>query len=256
MKKWLFRLLVLCVTMIAFALFALNVVSGTSDTQKRGLEQAFSRIFEGNASFGTLKAFQIFPQLMISVGDLSVSRTSGGKILLDEVDIGFSFTDIIFKTRRIEKLHLKNLHVDAGTYLPMTLVLDEASIYKGDTNDTGKFMFQGRYGGAALKGQIDMVASHSLWRGDVAQYVFRDSNAFAMNIGSVQISGDFAPYAATDAGFRNLTIFAAKSTGKQDCKIGANKSFAPSLFFTDVVTPFADIKNPEDFKDVCSKVSQ
>ncbi len=246
MKKWIFRLLLVVVTVIAFGLFALNILSGTGDTQKRGLEQAFSGIFQGNTKFGTLKTFNLFPHLTIAVSNLEINRTTGEKIVAEDVDIGFGLSDVLFKTRKIEKFTLKNVHVDQGIYLPLNLFIEGATLSKDNKSGKGQFAFHGQYGSSPLQGQFDMVATG----GNVPNYAFVEDNPFTMTLGSVMVSGVFSPYVATGGTVKNIALSAATKTGKKSCS-SSDKVIASSAFFHDILADLSKIKTPDDFHAVC-----
>lgn len=250
MKKWLLRILIAMVVIAGLGLLSLQILSGTSDSQKRGLEQAFSTIFRGDASFGTLKTFNLFPHTVMAVENLRILRDAGASVQADEMSIGFGAGDLILKNRRIEVFHLKNFKMSAGFYLPFELSLTDAGLYAGDTKDKGKFAFEGFYGGQALKGQIDMWSA----AGTPPKYSFEDDNKFTINLGSFQLSGDLAPYVGKGGEIKNLRIFTATKAGKKNCDMPADKSIPSGVFFYDVLAGITKIKDPSAFDAYCKEL--
>lgn len=250
MKKWILRLLMVVVFLIAGGLFTLNIVSGTSETQKKGLEQAFSKIFRGTATFGKLQTFNLFPQLTIHVQNLAIIGAPGGDIAAEDAEMSFALLDVVLKNRLIQNLHFKNLRIDEGVYLPLAIFLENAGTYISDTKDSGKFAFQGTYGGQPLKGEFAMI----LKTGARPKFTFDTDNHFVMNVGSVQLSGIFSPYIVNGGQIKNLKLYAAKKDGQQSCEIAEDKIFGGGVFFRDILTQAAKVKNAADFMTACGKV--
>ncbi len=251
MKKWLFRLLVLIAVVIAFTLFALQVLSGTSDTHKRGLEQAFSEIFKGDAQFGTLKAFNLFPQFTVEIEKLQIAGINNlGNLTADHFLIVFGSIDLVTKNRQIENFQIKNLYVSEGVFTPLSLQLDELGLQPTDKPDAGKLNFKGKYGTHDLSGEF----ATGVKPGARPKYFFNDQNLFAMNVGFAQLSGVFNPYASGGAKMSDLKIFAQKTNGHLECKIYEGKDIDFSAFVKDVVGKASEAKAPQDITKLCESL--
>jgi hypothetical protein len=248
MKKWIFRLLVLIAVLGALALFGLQIASGTSDSHKRGLEQAFSQIFGGEATFGTLKTFNLFPQFSIEVEKLQVMGIkNAGNMTADNLLISFGPIDLITKARIIENFHLKNFVATEGVFTPLALHLSDVGIYPNEKKDAANLTLSGTYGDHDLKGQFAMDMKAGLR----AKYSFKEDNDFAINLGSVQISGLFSPYTANGAVMHNIKMFAQQKDGRVECNLPPEKNFEFGVFFKDVLGEILAIKTPADLTTLC-----
>ena len=246
MKKWILRLLITCIVIIAMALVALNIISGTGPTQKQGLEQAFSQMLGGQAQFGTLKTFNLFPDLAFEVETFSLSTASESNMSADKIRIVFGLSDLVLKTRKIKALQVENLHIDKGIYFKLDLDATTANTTKDG------FVFSGTYGGKPLQGRFEMTSTG----GTNPNYGFADDNDFTINIGAVQISGLFSPYAAEGSVVKNLTIFAATKNSKQSCNIAPEKTIPTHALFQEVITDLSSVTTPTGFEEICNKLKK
>lgn len=253
MKKWTLRVLIALVVMACMGLLMVKIVSGTGEPQQKGLEQTFSKIFGGEARFGKLLTFNLFPQFTVDINALEISGIHGtGQARADEFRVGFGAIDLITKNRKIEKFFLKNLYMGDGVYFPVALDLAEAGIFAGDAKDTGKFAFSGTFGDMPLKGEVAMVMEDGYQR----KFHFADENPFVINIGSIQLSGQYVPYGGNGALVRGLGFFAATSKGRQTCDIAQDKTFAGDVFFKDTLAEFTKVNSATGFDDLCARLKK
>lgn len=253
MKKWIFRILLTVAVVGALALFGLQIASGTSDSHKRGLEQAFSQIFRGQASFGALKTFNLFPQFSIEVEKLQVSQINEvGNMSADQMLISFGPIDLILKNRVIENFRLKNFHVSEGVYTPLPLNITDAGIYPNEKNDAANFMFTGTYGEQELKGQFAMAMKSGIR----PKYFFHEGSDFAINLGAVQASGLFNPYSPDGALMSEIKIFAQQKSGKIECNLPPEKTVGLTAFLRDILGQVAAVKSPADLTKLCDTLKK
>ena len=253
MKKWILRILITVAVLGALALFGLQIVSGTSESHKRGLEQAFSQIFGGQAIFGELKTFNLFPQFTIAIEDLQISRVNEtGSMSADQVLIAFGPLDLLLKNRVIEDFHLKNFKIGEGVYTPLNIHLTDAGIYPNEKKDAANFILTGTYGPHELKGQFAMEMASGMR----PKYSFTETGEFAMNLGAVQISGIFNPYGETGAAFSKLTLFAQQKDGRIECTLPPEKTVALQAFFKDVLGQIVTIQSPSDLTKLCDTLKK
>ncbi len=240
MKKWILRTLVFVVVLIGLFLAALNLLSGTGESQKRALEQAVSGVFQGQASLGKLTKFTIFPHLTIAAQELVVASAERGNIAADEAEISFGFFDILFSRRTIEKFHLANISVSGAGYLPQPLSIIQADILPGpiDKPETARFEARGTYAGQPLTVTFDMESIPDT----PPRYRFREENAFMIDISGIQVSGIFSPHFAAGTEFRQMKVLGPKNSVV--CEVAPEKMMAASVFFHSLIT------NP---KAVCEK---
>jgi hypothetical protein len=253
MKKWIFRILITLVVLGGLALFGLKIVSGTSDKHKRGLEDAFSQIFQGTAKFGQLKAFNLFPQLTIEIEDLEISGINvTGTINVAQAEIGFGPLDLLLKNRKIEKFYLKDLDIDEGVYTPLSLYLADAGLYKDDKNETGRFAFSGRYGTQPLNGQIDMTVES----GATPKYLFKDRNNLILTIGAVQLEAVFIPYEKIGPQISDINVSGEGKGMKVECSLPADKVISLTQFLRDIVAKSAEVASTDDLKKLCANLKK
>lgn len=253
MKKWIFRILMTIAVLGALALFGLQISSGTSDSHKKGLEQAFSQIFRGQATFGALKTFNLFPQFSIEIENLYISNIQNiGVLSADQMLISFGPIDLITKSRVIEDFHLKNFIVTEGVYTPLTLHLKDAGIYPNENKDAANMVLTGTYGEQELKGQFAMAMKS----GVRSKYFFNNENDFTMNLGAVQISGLFKPYSEHGAVMSNLKMAAQGKKGNLECVLPPEKALELSAFFRDVLGKMTTIKSPADLTKLCDTLKK
>lgn len=253
MKKWIFRLLVLIAVLGALALFGIQIASGTSDTHKRGLEQAFSQIFGGEATFGKLKTFNLIPQFAVEIEDLHVLQIKGvGNMSADNLLIAFGPIDLITKSRVIEDFKLKNFTANAGVFTPLALSLTDVGIYPNEKRDAANLNISGKYGDKELKGQFAM----SMKSGVRSKYTFNDDNEFTMNLGAFQISGLFSPYAEKGANMHHVKMFAQAKEGRLECNLPPEKSLELTAFFKDLLGQIETVKTPAELKTICDTLSK
>lgn len=251
MKKWILRLLIVLLVAMCFFLFALKIVSGTGDAQKRGLEQAFSEIFQGQASFGQLRAFNIFPQLSLGIDKFVISNIQGrGELFVNRVDLAFGPMDVLAKRRKIEAFHVEGLEASEGLYTPLSLSLTDAGIYKGAQEGGAVFSFSGMYGTQALKGSVDMVSEGGMR----PKYAFGAHNPFTVNIGAVQITGVFTPYVVHGSQVNQIRFGAKTAQNHQSCTLPTEKTLSLLEFFKDVVGQVSTLKSSKDFDIMCKKL--
>lgn len=251
MKKWIFRILVTIVVLGGMVLFGLNILSGTSDKHKRGLEEAFSQIFQGTAKFGQLKAFNLFPQFNIEIENLEISGIgTTGMMSIGAAEIGFGPLDLILENRKIEEFYLKDLKISSDVYTPLSIHLADAGIYKGDSPDMGKFAFSGVYGAQPINGQIDMA----MQAGVRPKYFFNDRNILVMTVGAVKINAVFSPYSPTGPELRQIMLSGEGKGMKMECALPTDKVIPLQQFMKDVIAKTADVESADDLKTLCQNL--
>lgn len=251
MKKWLFRILMIMIVIGGLALFGLQIVSGTSDKHKQGLEEAFSQIFQGSAKFGALKAFNLFPQFSIEIENLEISGIAVSGIMnIAKAEIGFGPIDLILKNRKIEKFYLKDLTISAGVYTPLSLKLADAGIYKDEATGNGKFAFSGNYGTHPINGQIDMAVE-----GNVRpKYFFNEKNNLILTINAVVVKAAFSPYATTGPEISQITLSGEGKNMKMECSMPSDKIISLQKFMSDVIAKSAEIQSTSDLEKLCNNL--
>lgn len=249
MSKWILRLLMVVVFLGAFFLFALKIASGPGEQQKAGLEQAFSRVFQGDASFEQLVAFNLFPQFKISIqGVRVVGAFNAGNITAEKFDIAFSAMDLILKTRKAEQFSIKNMVADKGVLAPKMISITESGLYPN--GDKGLFNFKGKYGDKDIHGQMDI----GIDKGNTPKFFLKESNDFKMNIGAVQLNGAYVPF-EKDGGYMTKISFLTTAKRRQlDCTLAEDKHMPAKEFFTLIVVPLSTLDSEAQFQPICDSL--
>lgn len=253
MKKWIFRILITFSVLCGLVLFGLRISSGTSDTHKRGLEQAFSQISLGHATFGALKTFNLFPQFSIEVADLRITNLKGmGALSADHILISFGAFDLILKNRKIEAFHVQNLTVSQGVYTPLDFYIKDAGIYPDQNQDSAHFILAGAYGSEELKARFRM----SMIRGVRPKYFFNQQNEFTMTVAGNEIQGLFHPYETGGAVMSHLEIRSQKKKTSMKCLLPPEKVISISIFFGHIFADHESIRSEGDFNQFCESLKK
>jgi hypothetical protein len=114
--NWLLRITIFLIVLIGICLFMLTTLSGTSDSHRQGLEQAFSQAANEPIEITELKKFFIFPQFRVETGFIQSLRPSGNApaFSLQSLTLGFGFYDILFRTKKIQDFQIENLRLASG----------------------------------------------------------------------------------------------------------------------------------------------
>lgn len=106
---WAIRILLILVVLIGACVFMLSMMGGTSDSHRKGLEQAFSDFLQADVTVNRVGEFNIIPQLSIKAeGIHGVFRETKNEFLLDHFGLAFGFTDLMTGRKKIEDFQLNN----------------------------------------------------------------------------------------------------------------------------------------------------
>lgn len=185
--KWLFRILLACIVLIAAGLFVLKILSGTSDSHRRGLEQAFSELSGSTVKIGELTTFNIAPQFVLEMRDVRGENKNG---LLDfraeDLRVAFSFADILFKRPRIEDLQAHNLIIEAGFGAKQPLTIKSLTLMPAEKELPARFQFDGNYGAAPFNGFLEVARVPLMGR---PSYSVAASSVLRIELGRLHLNG-------------------------------------------------------------------
>lgn len=187
--KWVFRILMISVVTGALLIFALNILSGTSDAHRRGLEQALSDIFRTNVTIGTLKEFNIFPVFQIEMENVQGSfGTADGEVRAGNVVLAFRFFDLLFGRDLVKDIQVQHLTITPGIIGTHGLKIMSAGIVPIKVQ-AGRpfFKLQGEYGGLPIAASLELEVVGGM------QPVYRIKNDLParVDIGKMSVSGKF-----------------------------------------------------------------
>ena len=261
MKKWIFRLLIVFAVLTAIALFTLKIVAGTSAPQKNGLEQAFSQIFRGEATFRELKKFNLIPQMNISIEGLDVQKVSGtGRIEAEKLEIAFGPLDLLLKNRVIEVFQVENLKVSEGVVGVDKIHLKEAMLRPKAGDDkaalpTGEFYIDGSVGDYPIRGSLDMKLDTS-YR---PKYSFNPENPFQLALGDAVIKGLYYPFDVIGGEVGQVQLTYTRQGQSATCQSNGTTKLAMRDFAVAVLAGVTSAKSAPDiqasiWQDLCGKL--
>lgn len=163
--KWIFRILLTLCIFVGMGLFGLSILSGNSDTHRRGLEQAMSNIFHTNVRILKLQTFNFFPQFVIDAEDVEGISTSGAVTFhAQRILVAFSLFDILSKRGLIEDLQIKDLTLQEGVVGPQELVFSSMKIIPSTAGKPPYVDIKGTYGGTPLAATLELTLVPNRWR--------------------------------------------------------------------------------------------
>ena len=179
---WIIRILLILVALIALSLLALSNIGGTSESHKKGLEQAFSDFLKADVQIGKIDEFNILPQLSFKLaGVKGVFADSKNEFMVDRLDIAFGFWDLAMGNGRIEGFQLKNLRFSKDSAYDFKL--ETAGIEK---SKDASFAFQGEFGGEAFDARIPLKTDDSAR----PSYSFDQKNIVTGHYGRLALKAD------------------------------------------------------------------
>lgn len=240
MKSWIIRILLTIIILIAMTIGALNFIGGTSDTHKRGLEDAFSATLQGEVTFGKLNGFNILPQLGIDITDFTAANVMGlGDISAKHLEFSFNFFDVILKRRQLTSLDIKDMLIDKGVYGNEKVKFDTAVLVPQSDVQAPGFSIKGSYGDKPL---TLFVSMKKMSTSIPAAYGFDTSNPFTLTIGNISVTGNYVPNTAENTALHDLKI----TQGDTSCKeLSVGNRFTITSFSGHI---FAELVNAEHGK--------
>ena len=247
MIKWTLRLLFVIICMIGAALLMLNILSGTGESQKKGLEGAFSQVFQGQAHIGALKTFNILPQFDVDAADITIDLKNNTTIKAEQVRIAFAFVDLFKGNHHIEALNLKNIDIGKDILGPFPVKIGTASIQQKN-GENGELVVDGVLDAQKLHLTLDLQSFPT----PRPSYALRESNPFQIDLGTVKTSGHLVPYKPDYKAFTNVTV---EAFGKV-CAFGEDSAITGDVFFADVLMAQTHLKNAKDFMKYCTTITK
>jgi hypothetical protein len=187
--KWIFRVLMISVIGGALFIFALNILSGTGEAHRRGLEQALSDIFKAPVKIGTLKAFNIFPIFHIEMENVRASYDQGnGEIRAGHVVLSFRFFDLMFGRDLIRDLQVTDLMITPHIIGEHWLRIESAGIVPAQSQaDQPSFKMSGEYGGIPVEAVLALEGAGGIQ----PAYSVANNLPASLAFGKIGISGKF-----------------------------------------------------------------
>lgn len=248
MKKFILWTLLIFISLIGLALLSLNLVSGTGDSQRRGLEQVFSDAFKGTASIEKLTHFNIAPQFLIGLENLNViNMEGGGSLSVARAQIGFGFLDLILKSRRIESFAVENVKLTGTALDGQEIIIDKAMIEPATDGTSGMLTVTGKIGRQNLA--ADMAFDYdAAVRGS---YSLPAESPFHLTLGKIVVSGVFAPMPNDQRGFTKLHLEA----GRESCNQPAGQQLSAQVFFTGLLPRLSQVKASDNLQSLCALIA-
>ncbi|MDY0029508.1 MAG: hypothetical protein RBR86_06150 [Pseudobdellovibrionaceae bacterium] len=203
MKKWIIRLLLTIIILCGIFIGGLKLISGTGDTQKTSLENAFSSSTGGVVQFGKLLTFNIFPDLIIEVENFMVSYDGqDGDIKADHINLSFGLFDLLAKNRRIKDFSITNMTIQKGKLMNEYTVIETGGI-ETPADAAPYYKVIGKYNSVPMSLTLNMIlASPTI----PPSFSFGNENPFILEIGATKLTGVFSPYVTDNASLINLSV--------------------------------------------------
>lgn len=162
MKIWIIRILLTVIILTGLMLGTLNLLEGTGESQKHGVEQIFGGATHGNATIGQLNKMTLFPQINIDASDVTINNFLGkGTVTAERIMFSFNLLDLILNRKRINALDMEYLTISPGLLNTLPFDLDYVRI----TPEPQPFVeANGTYNQVpfALKTGMEMIPIHQM----------------------------------------------------------------------------------------------
>lgn len=252
MKTWIIRILMSIIVLVALMIGGLNLLAGTSDAHRNGLESAFTGALRGETTFGALTAFNIFPQFSVDIDKLYASGVYGrGDLQARTVKFSFNFIDLILKRRRINSIEINDLVIDKGVFTDQRLSASSITIIPPKDETSPYLNITGQYGDMPLIIAINMEQASN---GIPPSYQFTESNNFYLTLGKSKIAGAFTPETETHTALKDLSF----DVNGQGCSTLKNRftmqSFTSNIFPGLVKLESKKTADAEDVKFFCKDI--
>jgi hypothetical protein len=169
------------------ALFALKILSGTTDAHRHGLEQALSDTFRHKIQIAHLKAFNIFPQFFVEIEAMQGEGATGQRIFsAEKVRVAFTFMDLLRKKGTFEDIKITDLRFDPGAFGQQELVIATADIVPASESAPAHLKMQGDYGGIPFSGTIELFSVPGRRR---PAYKLGTDNSLDLRLGDFHLKG-------------------------------------------------------------------
>ncbi len=248
MKKWIFRILLTMIIMIALLIAALSMLSGTGDAQKAGLEDAFGKALNATVTFGELESFNIFPQFTIKVKEFrGIYDGEKSDIYADHISLSFDFIDLITKQKKINQFSADNLSVGKGGWFDQPITSATIKIEPFE-QDKARLQITGHYGDRPININVTMKKINSM----PPSYMFTSENNFDLTIGKTEIHGVFMPDAPDNTVLHDMIISRA---GKNCTTLPEKNRFSIQAFTGNIFGAISesDLKNT-DIDNLCTSI--
>ena len=217
---WILRILLFIVIIFGLILFALSFMAGTSESHRKGLEQAFSDFLKADIEIGRLEQFNILPQLVFKTSDIhGTFHDTKNEFLVDHLEVAFGLTDLMQGKSRIENFQLQNLRFANAA------ALDLRMHYAGIEKVNKEVLFSAR--GNYQKNEFSISVPIQEIKGGRPSYQFSDAAPVKGRFGSLDIQAEMqTPEKGKTRVFRNV-IFSknGKTLMTGESKAEANKPY-------------------------------
>ncbi len=158
LTKWILGILIAVCVVLGLALAGVSMLSGTSESHRRGLEQAISNAFRTKIEITTLNTFNVFPQFLIDANDIQGSGADGSILFkVASLRTAFSFMDVLGKKGYLENIDLSGLKFEAGVAGPQELVFSSIKLVPASAAAKPKIDIRGTYGQTPFEAYIEVA---------------------------------------------------------------------------------------------------
>lgn len=217
--NWSLRLIAIFVILTTIGLLAVNTLSGTSGSQKEGLEQAFSDALQMNVTIKRLNKFNIIPQFSIDMSNFTAQSSDGkSSIKADNITIAFSALDLIREKKTIEDFAIRNGELNAPQISKTIFKNIDIKILVPELATPARAIMTGQANGKDIS--LSMTMHHKL-NNMRYSYFLNDSEAITATYKKCTISGTY------NLNNQNKVTWNQIDNKNKDCKILSELFISP-----------------------------
>ena len=181
---WTIRILLIVVMAIAALALMLSMLGGTTESHRKGLEQAFSDSINADVKIGRIDQFNILPQLSMKASNIEgMFRDTKNQFKMDKFELAFSFSDLVLGHHKIENFQIENFRFASGSTYDLSI--DHAGIDPKKANFSSQGIFD--------KKSYDFSIPLAVDPGGRPAYYFEPENKFDGHLGSLTVKGKLIP---------------------------------------------------------------
>ncbi len=192
------------------ALTVLTNMGGKSEALKNSVEHYIASALHGDTTVGTLNDMQYFPQVVVDIEDVSVTRPNITDPIfkIGSLQIAMDFWNITLGRSKLNVLNVKDIYVQAGILTKKELILKRLGIVDEKVDDPAFLFAGGKYGGRPFEGHLglDRFGKKSPYKYKLA----KEMDIF-INSDPLTISGQLSRHTSRKMQIKDLSVLTPKT---------------------------------------------
>ena len=186
---WIIRLTAVFIILISITLFMLSSMSGKGESQRKGLEQAFTDGLDMPVTIGTLNYFNAIPQFKIDAASFKAgTKFDKTYIIADQVILGFSLWDIVRNQKTIQEFTILNADIAMPAITNQKFEKTNIRILQPELTKPARLYLNGITGGHKIELSITMQTRVTNL---LNNYYLSDKEIIMAKSGACEINGLF-----------------------------------------------------------------